>query len=308
MNDSFMVYVNCITYNQSAYIEDAMNGFCMQETSFPFVCGIIDDASTDGEPELIRQYFEKNFDLENDKIVCRSETDDFSLLFAQHKINTNCFFVAVFLKYNHYRKKSKEPYVSKWKDTAKYVAFCEGDDYWVDPLKLHKQVAFMEAHPGHSLCFCAHQLLLSTGEKKIDQRYPHDIEVCPMTDIIMGGGSYMSTNSMLYRNSLYIPYQTWAIGCPIGDLPTMLSLAHNGNVGYLSDVMCVYRYGAVNSWTSVMASSYRSRRNHYLAIKRMWWQFDKWSDHHYHNVIIKKIRNNRNGYYHELLLRLLHRI
>ena len=52
----WMVRVSCMTFNHHAYIEDAMNGFCMQETDFPFVCTIVDDASTDGEPEVIKKY------------------------------------------------------------------------------------------------------------------------------------------------------------------------------------------------------------------------------------------------------------
>lgn len=65
----FKVRVYCSTFNHSPYIEDAMNGFCMQETNFPFVAIIIDDASTDGEPEVIKQYLQEHFDLEDKDTV-----------------------------------------------------------------------------------------------------------------------------------------------------------------------------------------------------------------------------------------------
>ena len=55
-----------MTYNQASYIEDAMNGFTMQQTDFPFVCIIVDDASTDGEPEVIQRYLSTYFDLEDE--------------------------------------------------------------------------------------------------------------------------------------------------------------------------------------------------------------------------------------------------
>ena len=288
MNGSFKVYVSCMTYNQSAYIKDALDGFCKQQTSFPFVCGIIDDASTDGEAKVIRDYLDEHFELSDSTVVKRDETDDYLRIFARHKDNKNCFFAVVFLKYNHYRKRSKDPYVAEWKEKAQYIALCEGDDFWIDPNKLLKQVNFMECHPEHSLCFCAHKELYITGRVVLNQRYDSDKDVCPIEDIILGGGGYMATNSMLFRRSLYVPYQSWAEGCPVGDLPTMLSLSNQGKVGYLSDVMCVHRHLSKGSWTSIMASSLKRRRNHNKAIIRMWKQFDRWSDRRYHSLVLKK--------------------
>ncbi len=60
----FMVNVSCMTYNQAPYITETMNGFCIQQTSFPFVCTIMDDCSTDEEQEVIKLYLKENFDLE----------------------------------------------------------------------------------------------------------------------------------------------------------------------------------------------------------------------------------------------------
>ena len=65
----FLVCVRSYTYNHAPYIEDAMNGFSMQQTNFPFVCVIVDDASTDGEPEVIMNYLNCHFDLDNETIV-----------------------------------------------------------------------------------------------------------------------------------------------------------------------------------------------------------------------------------------------
>jgi glycosyltransferase involved in cell wall biosynthesis len=286
-----------MTYNHAKYIKNTFDGFCMQQTKFPFICTIIDDASIDNEPEVINNYLAENFDLEDTGIVRHEDAEDFKLSFAQHKTNKNCFFAVLFLKYNHYQiKKSKIPYVSRWRNSAKYIAICEGDDYWIDPMKLQKQVDFMEAHPKHSLCFCANQRLLPSGETTIEKRYLSNLDQCPMEDIILGGGGYMATNSMLYRQSLYIPYSTWAVGCPIGDLPLMLTLAYNGLVGYLTDVMCVYRVSAVGSWSKRMASNIRTRRIHYHAIVRMWRQFDVWSNRKYHKTIREKIRINRRNH------------
>ena len=130
----WMVCTRCVTFNQAPYIEDAMNGFTMQQTTFPFVCTIVDDASTDGEPEVIRQYLQEHFDLDDKSVVRNEETDDYVLCYARHKENRNCHFAVLWLKYNHYsRHKLIFPYEAEWKENSKYYAICEGDDYWTSP-------------------------------------------------------------------------------------------------------------------------------------------------------------------------------
>lgn len=148
----FLLAVRCYTYNQSRYIADALNGFVIQQTSFPFVCCIVDDASTDGEQKVIGDYVSDCFDLRNDIVAYERDVDYGHVTFAQHNNNKNCFFAIVYLKENHYsQKKSKASYLAEWLNT-KYIAVCEGDDYWTDPLKLQKQVDFLETHPDFSLC------------------------------------------------------------------------------------------------------------------------------------------------------------
>lgn len=301
MDEKIIVFVDCRSYNHSLFIKETMDGFCMQQTNFPFVCGVYDDASTDGEQDLIIDYLNNNFDLHN-AVSREDETEDYIRFFAQHKTNKNCYFVVVLLKYNHWKaKKPKEPYTDEWRNKSIYLAICEGDDYWVDPLKLQKQVDFMETHPQHSLCFCANKRLLPTGEMIIDKRYEHDMEQCPMKDIILGGGGYMATNSMLYRQSMYISYKTWATNCPVSDLPMMLTLANHGLVGYLADIMCVYRRAATGSWTQKMTSDIKKRRTHHYAILDMWNQFDKYSNYQYHNIIVKKKRINKKAHRRDVL-------
>ena len=149
----FKVCISCSTYNHSAYITDAMNGFCKQKTSFPFVCCIIDDNSTDGEQEVIRNYLNDNFDMSNID-ARRRVTVDYEMFYVRHKINTNCFFAVYFLKYNHYQiLKNKKVYISEWTKDVKYYAACEGDDYWTVSNKLEKQIGYMEKHPECVLTF-----------------------------------------------------------------------------------------------------------------------------------------------------------
>ena len=199
------------------------------------------------------------------------------------------------LKYNHKQcHKSKLPYILEWKNASKYYALNEGDDYWVDPLKLQKQVDFMESHPNHSCCFCGHRFVFPSGETDDIRIYDKDMEVCPPEDLIIGNSGV--TNALLYRQSMYVPYTTWAKGCPVGDAPMKLTLLAQGLVGYLSDVMVVYRRSATGSWSMRMASSHKMRRNHFHKMIIMWHQFDEWSEHRFHAAVKKRIAANRSNY------------
>ena len=94
----YTVFVRCMTYNHSEYIEDAMNGFCIQETSFPYVCCIVDDCSNDGEQQIIKNYIHEHFILE----TVPENYDYGEVIFARHKKNLNCYFAVILLKQNHY--------------------------------------------------------------------------------------------------------------------------------------------------------------------------------------------------------------
>lgn len=152
------VCIRCATFNHSRFIEDALNGFVMQETDFPFVAAIVDDASTDGESQVLRDYYYRCFDNENSTVAYKEETEYGTILYAQHKVNKNCHFAIVLLKENHFsQKKSKLPYYSRWSDDVPYIALCEGDDYWTDPLKLQKQVNYLENHS--NVIVCSHDFI-----------------------------------------------------------------------------------------------------------------------------------------------------
>jgi glycosyltransferase involved in cell wall biosynthesis len=305
---SFMVRVSCMTYNQASYIDDTMNGFCIQETKFPFVCTIFDDNSTDGEQEVIRYYLETNFNVNDSSVARFEETDDYKFVFAQHKTNHNCFFAVYFLKYNHYRiKKSKTSYIDKWCH-SQYIALCEGDDYWIHPQKLEKQVEFMSNHPNHSLVFCSHKRVYPNGAEQVVKRYEDDLLECPLSDMIRGGGSFMATNTMLFREVFYETPSIWTKNVSFGDLQLMLSLAVQGKVAFLSDVMCCYRVSSAGSWTESMMSDIRNRRVIYKQIETIWSQFDVWTKEEYHSLIREQIRSNRINRIKDELLTLFRRI
>ncbi len=292
VGNDFLVYVRCFTYNHSLFIRECLDGFCMQQTSFHYVCAVVDDASTDGEQEIIKSYLQDHFDLSDEGISRIEDTDDYQLIFARHKTNPNCHFAVYFLKYNHYSiKKSKLPYLQVW-NSIKYCAICEGDDFWISPHKLQRQVDFLLSHPKHSLCFHAHYSLKTDGSKKPHVTYQADVEECPIKDLILGGGGFMATNSMLYIGALGNDYRVWAKSSDVGDGPLMMTLAARGQVGYINEIMSCYRVATEGSWTQRVLHDKKKNKEHHKRTLRSWREFDEWTDYKYHRYVKRKIFKN----------------
>jgi hypothetical protein len=234
----WMVFVRCLTYNHAPYIEDAMNGFAMQETDFPFVCAIVDDTSTDGEQEVIRNYLNEHFDLEDKKVARHEETDDYVLTFARHKTNLNCYFAVLYLKYNHYSiKKSKLPYVSQWRDNAKYIAICEGDDYWIDAQKLQMQVDFMDNNPGIGLCYTRTKYLYNNN-RMVEETI---MDSCDTMSLLKKNP--IRTLTVMHKADLQRNYFAFSQknNLPMYDYPMFLWYSFFSKIGYISDITGVYR-------------------------------------------------------------------
>lgn len=249
---NYLVRVNCMTFNHAPYIVDAMNGFAMQQTTFPFVCIIVDDASTDGEPEVISHYMREYFDLADKTIAIEEETDDYRLMFARHKSNQNCYFVVVLLKYNHYSiNKPKHPYYMRWVG-AKYIALCEGDDYWTDKGKLQKQVEFMEKNPDYSFChtgfdwYYDEKGLVESG-KDISEQNQNIINTGEnLRYAILDGNRYrIQTLTTVIRTSCYLRASSDLSQVKgkflMGDTQLWLQLMAYGKVFFASEVTGVYR-------------------------------------------------------------------
>ena len=242
----YTVCVRCFTYNHSKYITDALNGFVMQETNFPVVVVVVDDASTDGEQEVIRSFVNEHFDVDNVNVENR-ETEYAHITCAPHKSNKNCNIVVLYLKENLYSKKmnyKKMEYLSEWLDNSKYEAICEGDDYWIDPLKLQKQVDFLEANPEYGMCYTNFDMqfqgsgrVIKNVAKTLPSRYPMVYE--SLKDYIKSKG-YVAPMSWVIRSSLIESYEPIQNACD----GTYCMFAHYMNaskVHYLKDVTCVYR-------------------------------------------------------------------
>ncbi len=258
------VCIRCVTYNHASYIEDAMDGFVIQQTKFPFVCAIIDDASTDGEQDVIKKYLEANFNLDDKESVRKEDTKDYVLTFAQHKTNSNCYFAIILLKYNHHSiKKSKVSYLEEWIDNAKYVAYCEGDDYWINPQKLQKQVEVMDSHPECAISYCKIQMVNKYRDVLENKTIPLNghIKAGIVTiedyckEEFYNGHWCFHTSSYLLRGEFARHTEERRLffsQFPYGDMPIQLWCLIHGNGYYLDNTVGCYRTlsGGYNSYVS----------------------------------------------------------
>ena len=260
-----MVSIRCATYNHAHYIRQCLDGFVMQKTNFRFEAIVHDDASTDGTTEIVREYADKYPDI----IVPMYETEN------QYSKN----LVAMNDAINN-------------KLVGKYVAICEGDDYWTDPLKLQKQFDYMESHPDCSLCFHPHYCLYSDG-----QMVPHTQrikkEIYSVCDLIWRGNEFMATNSMFFPRDYYLASEErpdfWKYS-HVGDEPLTLYLALNGKVCYINELSSVYRIMALGSWTAGKQSIQKELFNAKKCLL-MFHRFNQYTKFRYSFIIfLKEIR------------------
>lgn len=236
-----LVYVECMTYNQRYYIEDTLRGFVIQRTNFPFVCMIMDDASTDGEQDILRSFLGQEFDLTTaDKFA----TDEAETIVAKHNVNDNCTFIVCLLKENHLSTgRDKAHLLSKWRDNSKYIAMCEGDDYWTDSNKLQKQVEFLEENPDYSMCF--HNAMSHWEDGSCEDKLFSDVENRDYSGKEIFVKWTIPTASVVMRRSVlqseyYKKLEVNPNFC-YGDILMFISAAHSGKIRGMDFTGSVYR-------------------------------------------------------------------
>jgi len=215
-DSDIMVSINCITYNHEKYIKDAIEGFLMQKTKFKYEILIHDDASTDRTPDIIKKYEQEYPDII--KPIYEVENQ-----YSQGK--------RVNFEFNYKRSKGK------------YIALCEGDDYWTDPYKLQKQVDFLEQHTNFSMCFHNVEVIDENGTK-LQEHWPANPKVGKITtlkDILKG--NYIPTLSTVFRNKSINSreFYTLSEGLCFEDWIYHILNAKNGPIYYFEEKMGVYR-------------------------------------------------------------------
>lgn len=224
-----LVSVCCITYNHEQYIRQCLDGFLMQKTDFPIEILIHDDASTDGTQDIIREYEKKYPELV--KPIYQTE-------------NQYSKGVKVSMKYNWSRAKGK------------YIAICEGDDYWTNPYKLQKQVDFMESHPDYVMCshrfnqYIEDKKLLEEDQDKEFKGADYDLKN------LIGGKWLTQTLTVMFRRAALDLQHFESYGMSM-DIILLYELLRNGKGYCLPDIMAVYRFHRGGVWSEVSLNQRR---------------------------------------------------
>lgn len=204
-----------LAYNQEKYIIQTLEGLLMQRTSFPYEIIIHDDASTDETSNIIRGY--------------TSNYPNIIKPFFQHENKYSLYGINYLFEY----------VISK--TSGKYVAMCAGDDYWIDPLKLQKQVEFLENNPDFGM---VHTKAVVYVEEKIKFEGAHGYEVNDFESLITENS--IATLTVCLRKSLFKGYikevnpksqPKWKAE----DFPTWLWFINHSKIKFLNDITCVYR-------------------------------------------------------------------
>ena len=218
--ENISVSICCITYNHENFIRDTLDGFLSQKTNFAFEVLIHDDASTDNTQQIIIEYAQKCPDII--KPILQKE-------------NLRSKGISVQRTYNYTRI------------TGKYVAFCDGDDYWSDPLKLQMQYDALEEHTDCALCVHKTRLIKENGEK-MKARIPEGffsegmLKTEEYIHLRVGEGRYLAqTSSYFVRKKIVDDFMNYQHGYPCGDLPLELFALQYGHCWYIPREMSCYR-------------------------------------------------------------------
>ena len=206
-----------ITYAHEKYIRQAIEGVLMQDINFEVELIIADDNSPDNTEQVVLD-------------IASSHPNGKWIKYTKH--NKNKGMMPNFIWTLEQCK-------------GKYIAMCEGDDYWTDPNKLQKQVDFLEGNEEYVLCF--HNVLIQDDKEIMKKDAISDHLGNTMSMIDLAKGNFIHTPSVVFRNNFELP--NWYYSLPLGDWPLYLIIIKNKKIKKLDDVMCVYREHPNGIWS-----------------------------------------------------------
>ena len=260
MEKSIEVSIICMAYNQKRYIAEALESMLSQKTSFDYEIVVHDDMSTDGTTDIIKRYEQRY----PDKIKALYE-----------KENQYSQGVDVFMG------------ICMPQTSGRYIAVCEGDDYWISDDKLQKEYDALEVHTEIDMCACGATELtegIETGQIR-----PHTANgVLTTEEVILGGGRYIATATLFFRKALFSSFMEFEkVIC--FDYSNQIKGALRGGIYYIDEIMAVYRRATENSWTRKIEQNKEKRAEHIKTEIAMLRQLDIDTGGKYHSVIVKRI-------------------
>lgn len=233
------VTVVSISYNQEKYIGEMLRSIVAQETNFEFELLIADDNSTDGTPNIIRDFAKKYPHIV--KPILRKKN------------------VGAWNNITDVLKRAE----------GDYVALCEGDDYWIDSLKLQKQVDFLDKHESYAVCFHKAKIIYEESDKE-DAVYPdvEDLKWYNLKELL--AVNYIPTASVMYRRQ---DYADLADNMMPGDWYLHIYHAKFGKIKVIDEVMSVYRKHAGGIWWEYDVNRDAIWRKHGVSYVRLYTSF-----------------------------------
>lgn len=233
------------TYNQEHYIKECLDGILMQRTNFPFEIILGEDESSDGTREICIAYGGRHSD--KIRLFLRSRKD---VIYIDGNATG---------RYN---------FIENLKECkGKYIALCEGDDYWTDPLKLQQQFDFMEANEEYAGCFHNTDVINElVVEDSVKPWRTYSKKHFDLADTL-SKRSLFHTSSFVFRSSnLEVP--SWFEQVQSGDMALFAIIASKGPLYRVDETMSVYRKNVTGITNSITEKSYHSKRiSLYMNIK-----------------------------------------
>lgn len=238
-----------ITYNHEKFIAEAIDGVIMQKTDFPFELVIGEDCSTDNTRAICIEYQKKYPDIIKLRL---NETNEGMMLNWINNISCG---------------------------QGKYIALCDGDDYWTDPCKLQKQFDFMEANPDFALCSHSAYTLMCG---QLDENIGMERDVLTTEDIIRKDWGLLTASLFFRKDAHKTP--DWYYTVRNGDYALQLIVSLSGKIKFLPEYMAVYRQH-LGGMSSVLKPLNQTAWMVYLLHA-----FDRYTNHGFKKVIVERIK------------------
>lgn len=266
MSSDILVSVICNAYNHEMYIRDSIEGFIMQKTNFRFEVLIHDDASTDQTSSIIKEY-EKKYP----KII-----------------------KPIYQSVNQYSKGngivSKIQYA---RAKGKYIALCEGDDYWTDPYKLQKQFDLLEKYKEIDMCaHAAWGVEAETKSCKFKIAPAKNQCVLSAEQVILGGGGFLATNSLFFRSSLNDIIPDFRKKFML-DYTLQIQGSLRGGIIYIPETMSAYRLASKGSWSVKQRNNIDLQVEHEIKLCRMFEQLNVDTQFKYYKAVAECIMKRK---------------
>ena len=271
-----LVSVCCLAYNQKNYIQKCLDGFISQKTTFNIEIFVHDDASTDGTANIIREYQARYPEIIKPMFQEKNQFSKMSI----SGIYRNYIYPKV---------------------QGKYIAFCEGDDYWEDEYKLQKQVEVLENNKDCHMCLHHAKVVYENGEDA-GWGYPlYNIEtgILSSYDFLKGltDGYFFHTTSFLCRTedikAFISPVPDFYKDSDVDDVPLLLYFGELGDNYYINESMSCYRRNSAGSWTERQKGNIDKIIEHKKLMISLYQKYDTYTNEKYKDLTTHWIDNER---------------